>query len=156
MEIREGQVDEAEKITEELWLPPAQEMEQISDYCNLKEDLNLDKVTEEKKDKISSEDGNIFVAELEDEYIGLVEFEIKESGQIFSRGKKLKINEIFVKEDYRENGIASALMDKTEEVANKNYCSTVELDVNKRNETAREFYESCGFEIERMRMIKKP
>jgi ribosomal protein S18 acetylase RimI-like enzyme len=155
MNIRQARPEESEEISRELWLPLAREMEDVSDYNRLREDFDIQEVVDHKREKITEEEGFFFVAEEGDQLIGFVTGEVKESVPVFSRGEKLKINELFVKERFRRNGVASMMLEKLERKARKRGCSTVELDVNKENRSAQELYRSKGFDTERKRMVKE-
>lgn len=155
MKIVEAKPSEAEQIVEELWLPLAREMEEVSDYNELENDLDLSESVEHKKEKIESEDGHIFIAKEDKEMAGYISLTVKESAPVFSRGDKLKISELFIKEEYRRKGYASELIRKADKVFQNKNCSTIELEVNKKNESAKELYEKNGFEVERFRMIKE-
>lgn len=155
MNIREAREKEAEKITKELWLPLAKEMENVSSYNELENDLNIQDVINHKEKKIASDNSWIFLAENDEQLSGLISITAKESPPIFTRGKKLKIGELFVKKQYRRSGTASKLMNKAEEIAKENSCDRVELNVNIRNKSAKEFYENQGFETEKKKMVKR-
>lgn len=152
MNIREARPDEVVGITENLWLPLAREMEEVSDYNRLKDDLDIGDSIEYKRKKIESDDGYFFVAE-EDELAGFASATVKDSNPMFARGQKMKLNELFVRKDFRREGLASKLMQRLEEVAQEEGCETIELDVNIRNDAGKKFYENQGFNVERQRMI---
>ena len=154
MEIREAKTEEAEKISKELWLPLAREMEEVSGYNQLKEDIDVQEVIEHKRDKIDGEEGFFFVAEENGELLGFISGKVKESAPVFSRGEKLKVNELFVKEKFRRKGVASMLLEDVEKKARRRDCSTLELDVNKANKSAQKLYRDRDFETERKRMVK--
>ncbi|MFB6099633.1 MAG: GNAT family N-acetyltransferase [Candidatus Nanohalobium sp.] len=154
MEIREAESSEAGKIVEELWLPLAQEMEEVSDYNQLKEGLGLQETIEHKREKLQSNDSYFYIAEESGKKAGFISATVKDSPPIFKRGPKLKINEIFVKEDFRRKGIASELMDRIDEVAESGSVDTIELEVNVRNDSAKELYRKHGFKVEREKMVK--
>lgn len=149
MEIRLAEEHEAERIAKELWKLLANEMEKISEYNQLKDNLDIQEVVEHKKSYIQEENKFILI---EEEFKGFVSFKIKDSAPCFNRGQKLKISELFVKEKYRRKGLASKLMEEAMNYSED--CSTVELNVNVRNEKAKEFYKKHGFNEERIRMIK--
>lgn len=155
MKVREAKPSETEKLVQELWLPLAREMEEVSDYNKLREDLDTDKVEKRKRRKIKEKGNYIYVAIEDEEFIGLISSKVKESAPVFSRGDKLKITELYVTENYRREGVASELLDRMESLAEEESCETIELDVNKANESARELYRENGFEVERERMFKE-
>ena len=154
MNIRPAEPSEAEKVVRELWLPLAREMEDISDYNRLEEDLDLEASIEHKKDKIASENAYMFVAEDGDELTGFISATVEESIPIFSRGAKLTINEMYVDPEHRRKGLASDMMGRIEEVAEDGDVETLELSVDVENDSAQELYRAHGFETGRKRMIK--
>ncbi len=79
----------------------------------------------------------------------------KEGSEIFSTGKYAKLNEIFVKEDFRRKGIASDLLNRLFEHAKKVNCEHVELNVNVENESGKRLYENEGFESEKIKMVRE-
>ena len=62
--------------------------------------------------------------------------------------KSVRINEIFVREKYRHQGIGTKLLKMVENVAvNDSYLDNLELSVNNNNEIAKNFYLKCGFKF---------
>ncbi len=155
MKVREAKPSEAKNLVEELWLPLAREMEEVSEYNQLEEDLDIQETIEHKREKLGSGDTYFYIAEESDQKAGFISASLKDSIPVFSRGTKLKLNEIFVKKDFRRKGIASTLMNEIEEVANREDCETIELDVNVANQSAQELYRERGFDTERKKMIKE-
>ena len=154
MRIREAKKPEAEKIVRELWLPLAREMEQVSEYNELKEDLVLEDSIEHKRNGIREEGEHMFVAD-DGELLGFISATRKETPPVFKRGDKLKVNELYVKPEARKQGIASKLLEKINEIAGKNdEIDTVELEVDVENTAAKKLYRKNGFEAERNRMVK--
>ena len=154
MRIREAKKPEAGKITRELWLPLAREMGEVSEYNELKEELNLEDSIEHKKNGIREEGEHTFVAD-KGELLGFISATRKETPPVFKRGDKLKVNELYVKPEARKQGIASKLLEKINEIAEKDdEIDTVELEVNVENTAANKLYTKNGFEAERNRMVK--
>ena len=155
MKIREAKKPEAERITRKLWLPLAREMEKVSDYNELKDDLDIESCVERKREGIREEGEYMFIAE-ERELLGFISATVKETPPVFTRGDKMKINELYVKKEVRRKGVASKLMEKVEETADKENCSTIELEFDVGNQEAQKFYQKEGFEKVRERMVKSP
>lgn len=62
--------------------------------------------------------------------------------------KSVRINEIFVREKYRHQGIGTKLLKMVENVAvNDSYLDNLELSVNNNNEIAKNFYLKYGFKF---------
>ena len=60
--------------------------------------------------------------------------------------KSVRINEIFVREKYRHQGIGTKLLKMVENIAaNDSYLDNLELSVNNNNEIAKNFYLKYGF-----------
>ena len=154
MNIRPAEPSEVEEISRELWLPLAQEMEEVSNYNQLKEGLNLEATIEHKQEAVESDEKYLFVAENDGKLIGFISATVEESVPIFSRGDKLKINEMYVRPENRREGLASRLMERIEEVADDKEVETIELSVDVENKSAQELYRKHGFETSRKRMVK--
>jgi len=134
-------------------LPLAKEMEDVSGYNQLEENLDLSSVIQLTKENITSEDSFVILAEAVEE-IGFISATIEESPPVFSRGDRLKINEIYVTPEYRRQGVASKLISKIRRLTEYKDVETIELNVNIRNESAQELYQNLGFKTEKKRMIK--
>lgn len=63
-------------------------------------------------------------------------------------GKSLYLDDLFVIEKYRGNGLGSKLMEKVFEMAKEQGCKKVKWQVSKWNKNAIEFYKSKGAEID--------
>lgn len=62
--------------------------------------------------------------------------------------KSVRINEIFVREKYRHQGIGTKLLKLVENIAaNDTYLDKLELSVNNNNKNAKDFYLNYGFEF---------
>jgi len=113
----------------------------------------LSSVIQLTKENITSEDSFVILAEAVEE-IGFISATIEESPPVFSRGDRLKINEIYVTPEYRRQGVASKLISKIRRLTEYKDVETIELNVNIRNESAQELYQNLGFKTEKKRMIK--
>lgn len=153
MRIREAKKPEAEKITRELWLPLAKEMEKKSSYNELVDDINLEECIDHRREGIREPGKFTYIAE-EGELKGFISAKIKDTPPIFTRGDKMKINELYVKNSFRRKGIASRLISQIEKEAEREDCGTIELSVDISNETAKKLYEKKDFETVRERMVK--
>jgi len=63
-------------------------------------------------------------------------------------GKSLYLDDLYVIEKYRGNGLGSKLMDEVFEMAKEQGCKKVKWQVSKWNKNAIEFYKSKGAEID--------
>jgi len=62
---------------------------------------------------------------------------------------------VYVRPEYRREGLAGDLMDRIEDWAVERRCRRVSLDVNGANETARKLYEKRGYSVKRHRMVRE-
>lgn len=62
-------------------------------------------------------------------------------------GKSLYMDDLYVKSDYRNNGIGKILLDSVIEFAKKEKCNKVRWQVSNWNKNAIEFYKRIGAEI---------
>ncbi|MFB6208272.1 MAG: GNAT family N-acetyltransferase [Candidatus Nanohaloarchaea archaeon] len=152
MEIREARPDEANMIVEELWMPLAREMEQVSEYNSLSSKAES-KQKEYREKMLEESDRVTFVAE-EDGAIGFVAAKIDEPPPVFSRGYTLHISELYVRKTYRREGIATELMERVIDWGRERGCESVELHVDTPNTEAIEFYREHGFE-EKRKVLRK-
>lgn len=153
MEIREVRTSDAEEITLELWLPLAREMEEISDYNKLSEDIEKGSLIKYREEKINDDSVLMFVAEARNSLSGIITCSICERSEVFSAGKYGKINEIFVKKKFRKQGVATKLLNKVAEELPDD-AERIELNVNKENSAAKTLYEKNGFRVEKHKMLK--
>lgn len=63
-------------------------------------------------------------------------------------GKSMYLDDLYVVEKFRGNGLGSKLIDKVIELAKKENCKKVKWQVSKWNENAIEFYKSKGAKID--------
>jgi len=85
---------------------------------------------------------NIF-ATLDDKIIGLLTAEM--SVKLQRKKKVFFIDSIIVREEYRNKGAASFMIESAINYAKKHDCDVVELTSRILNETAHKFYENRGF-----------
>lgn len=154
MNLRKASIEDAEEIVLELWLPLAREMEDISGYNELADELNKKELIDYRKNKLKEDNSVTVVSENEEALTGFATISTKDRSEIFSRGKYAKVNEIFVKENFRRKGIASDLLNRLFELAKKLNCEQVELNVNVENEPGMRLYENKGFESEKIKMVR--
>lgn len=113
------------------------------------------KIEEHKREAIESSDSFLLVAEDSGEIKAYIHSKIKDSAPIFQRGDKMKISEIYVKENERRQGLASKLIEEVEQIAEERGCDTLELNVNTGNDAGIEFYRERGLRAEKKRMVKE-
>jgi ribosomal protein S18 acetylase RimI-like enzyme len=96
-----------------------------------------------------------FLAKNEHGFCGVVTAFNFNAGVINSGKKMLRIEDLFVKEEYRRRGIAQLLFEACSAYAVQNEIDTVTLNVLSNNECAVAFYKHMGFEVSAYKMIKQ-
>ena len=153
MDIRQANIDDAVTIVDELWLPLAREMAELDGYNALATDIRPDAI-EHREEKLAQSNYCVQLAVEDGSLIGLTSGEIQPTATVFERGPTLAISEAYVRQEWRRQGIASALLEALEAWAEDRGYDTAHLWVNKDNQPAHALYESCGFEIKRHQMVK--
>jgi ribosomal protein S18 acetylase RimI-like enzyme len=95
----------------------------------------------------------IFVAEVNGKIVGYIN--AYEFYSIWSRGKSLDIDDLYVATEYRRKKIASALMDFAVKYAENNDFKRVQLLAEPDNFNAHYLYGKLGFEIKDMKFFMK-
>lgn len=153
MEVRRANVDDAVAIVDDLWLPFAREMEELDNYNALAADAR-DAAIEHRREKLSDPKYCVHLAVEDGTFVGHTSAEIQASAPVFERGATLAISEVYVRPDWRRQGIASALLDALEDWGKKREYETVSLSVNVDNRAAKAFYEEFGFEPKRLKLVQ--
>jgi len=112
------------------------------------------KVQEFYEKLIDDENKIILVARDNDIILGYVYGFIQDNGNLFNN-KIVKLDALFVKEQYRGNGIARSLMKEFINWAREKEVSYVELSVCKDNTNAIKLYENEGFSIDKISLRKE-
>ncbi|WP_227133494.1 GNAT family N-acetyltransferase [Halorubellus salinus] len=73
--------------------------------------------------------------------------EVGSSPPVFARGDPLVVLEVYVRPEYRGDGLAGRVMDAVEAWGADRGCERAELHVSARNETAQRLYEARGYEV---------
>lgn len=106
---------------------------------------------------VESENGVIYIAEQDDEIIGVISGRIsqhddKKTGQTYD--PEGRVTQLFVKMPYRGKGIGRSLLDRIEQYFKDEGCESMWIMVFKPNECAYEFYQRHGFVDRDIDMIK--
>lgn len=106
------------------------------------------RTTEYIKNLFDNENAKVFVAEINDELVGLAECYIKEAPDypILQQRKWVLIDSIAVIESHRGKGIGKLLFERIKNWASENGVKRIELKVYSFNKNAMKFYEGLGFE----------
>ncbi len=148
MIIKKASIEELDKLTKILikFKEAVKEFEQekFRVLKNKKKPYEVIKNSVEKK--ITNEKGLFLIAYEKDEIIGFINGILREFNHLiyepFIYGE---IAQIWVKEEFRKNGISSALRDELFEWFKTNNCKYVKLEVLDNNPALR-IYEKWGFE----------
>lgn len=96
----------------------------------------------------------IFIARIEGVLVGYI------AGSIFERPQHVlkigvSIDELFVLEDYRKQGVAQALVNVLEEYAKKHGCTFMTVHTDYENMLSQSFYQSSGMQKVTVELYKK-
>ena len=152
MEIRELRQEELERLVNSCWKPFAEEMAALDEYNALVEDACDDQLTY-WNEQFEDTNAVTFVVE-NDGFIGYIVAERQDTPPVFQRGEEVHITELYVKDAYRDQGIASALMDQAEHWAVEHSAERVKLTVNRANESAQSLYRDRGYVVRLYTMDK--
>jgi GNAT superfamily N-acetyltransferase len=72
---------------------------------------------------------------------------VGESPPVFARGDPLTVNELYVRPEYRGDGLAHDLLDAVESWGRERGCERAELHVNARNDAAQRVYDAHGYDV---------
>lgn len=73
----------------------------------------------------------------------------------FREERRLYISEIHIRENYRNKGYGKLLLEAVEAEAKENGLGALYLHAEASNKSAIRFYESCGYEKERIQLRKE-
>ncbi len=96
----------------------------------------------------------VFVAEKEGRIIGHIMLEIKLMPPVYEIDREGFVDELFVKEGFRRQGVGTRLLEEGEKWARKKGMRQFSLHANARNSTARKAYKSFGLEDLTIKMSK--
>ena len=155
------------KYQEEDFLVAAELMDKLQDYLipldplhRLARDEDYGKnYTKLLIDKITKNNGVIYLAETENKSVGLAAGIIEDAsvedawGSIPSRSGR--IIELIVDEKQRGQNIGKKLMMETEKFLTENNCDVIRVEVFEPNKSAYEFYKKLGYNDRIIDLIKK-
>jgi ribosomal protein S18 acetylase RimI-like enzyme len=144
MKTRQLSQDDIETLVDELWVPLANEMAGLSTYQELAPDAREQTIAH-KQSLCEDSDSRTLVAEEHGNLLGYVSATIGAPPPIFERGPDLRIEELYVVESQRGQGIATQLLSRIQEWGESRNCDTASIGVNTSNEAAKHLYESLGF-----------
>ena len=136
--IRKAKIEEAEYLDEML-------TKLIRDERNFDKGISEDFIVEKYyENKINKEDNYLLVAEVNDFIIGYIYGYII-APTIDYTLKVLKIDALYVNEEYRNLHIASSLMDEIKKIAKEQKVNFIEVNVLNENTKAYNLYKKANF-----------
>lgn len=124
-------------------------------YVEMSPELK-DKFEKHLTESIEKDSPMILVAEINEKIVGFITYEIEENDYMDTKITKYGvIVEMYVDEKYREQGIASKLMNKVEAYFKSQNLSHVEIQLSTYNTNAMKFYSAKGYENKQTFVFKK-
>lgn len=154
MDIVEADVSDAERLVDDLWIPLAREMEEVSEFNRLADEGVRSDAVKYFTDRLRKDKHSFLIAKIDGEYAGFVSVEERSARPVFERDMYGHIHELFVAKGFRRQGIASELLDAVEELCREKDYDMIRLSVNVRNDSAQELYRENRFYAERTMMVK--
>jgi ribosomal protein S18 acetylase RimI-like enzyme len=163
MELHSLPTDEAvlRRQAEELWLPYHRDLEAAVDSHALADEVDLDGEVEFRRDLLESDSYRAWVAvdgvddrstvdlATDGTLAGFITTDVDPCPPVFDRPNRLKVGDIYVREQFRGTGLGRTLMERARDRAAEAGCGQLSLDVDVDNERALGFYETLGFEPHR-------
>ena len=153
MEVRETHESELTRLVNECWKPFATEMDAV-DRSNALAENAAEKQLAYCESRLTNESSNIYVAAENGNLVGYIALDWRDAAPIFERDGSMYITELYVKEDYRSQGIGSELIERGEQWAIKQGIDRVSLTVNQSNGSAQDLYRTSGYNVRQYTMDK--
>ena len=136
MKIRRGHIDDIESIAQlfddyRVWYRKDSDIEQAISFLT---------------DRLNYNESVIYVADLDGTLAGFTQLY-----PIFSSTKMKRmwlLNDLYVNENYRQQGIAKALIEKAKKLSNQTLSAGILLETEQSNEIGNHLYPSLGFKKE--------
>lgn len=150
MNIRNAQIEDVNKISELM-------LQVAKIHSNARKDIFKEKSIEEIKTEFNNRINNkenILVAEENNNIYGVIVYKIKEVKEHINLKDRttLYIDELVVDEKVRKMGIGKNLFSEVKKIAKEKNYDAVDLNCWNFNESAIQFYEKCGMNIQRLIM----
>lgn len=149
MEIRDARTDEVERITE-LWLSLAEGQRAYGSHI-LCED---NRIPIRESILRATVDGRVLVAEDQERLIGLVEFAI-EHGRYAQDAVRGSIQNLYVRPEYRNDGLGSSLLDRAEDRLEERGVDVLAIEAMAENTAALRFYRERGYTDHRVELERR-
>ena len=152
VEIRKAEIEDAELLGKNFWHPLAEEMREYHKVNRLEENAAKEAVNG-FKDRLKDESYEFFFLEQDGKEIAYISLE---RGERPTRelGKYIEVIGLYVKEEYRGEGIGTQLMSKARRYAEEKEADYMTVSAEWKNEKAREFYLKNGFEEKKVKFVR--
>lgn len=154
VEIRSLQPDELHRFVDTLWFPLGREMAALDDFNTLGENVREDAIAYHRR-AVTDDERTVLVAVEEDKFVGFINAKREEPMSFFDRQSTIHIIEVYVREQSRQRGVASALLQEIEGWEKAEDCEYASLVVHVDTHAAQSLYEDTGFEAKR-NLFAKP
>ena len=140
IKIREGTLNDLDKGLLKVFI------EGYRYHQNGRPDIFTNITDEELKNNLINEftKSNIIVAVNNDIIVGYLAYFIK------IHRKKLEVDQLIIKEEYRGKGLGKKLMEEAKKIAIENNCTRIELNCWLFNKNALDMYEHIGYTKQRI------
>jgi len=153
MQIRPATEGDVETLVDDLWVPFTREMLEHDPDAALADDYREDALAH-RREQLEREDRIDRVADADGQLLGYVSAEVREPPPVIERGDRLHVLEVYVRPEYRREGVGAALLAEAERWGEQQGCTRVTLSVDASNESAQALYRERGFDVARHRMRK--
>lgn len=153
MEIRRLREEGIERFIDELWLRARREMAAVREYT-LAGDVRGKGLTQQRT-RLPDDDFVTYLAHRGGDLLGYVIAEVRTPPPFFRQVRECHINELFVREDARRQGVAGELLDTAEDWGRVRGCEHLDLYVDRENRAAKALYEDKGYAVKRHNMKKR-
>ena len=139
MQTREATPADAQTVKSELLVPGFRETTAADPGFS---ELDEDGVADVDVSRwLDDDDRVLFVAESDGDLVGHISGGRHDSPPIYTRGARTHVDGLYVKPDYRREGVASALFDRIEEWATERGCEYIGVSAHVDNDAAVEMYD---------------
>lgn len=128
-------------------------MEDRNERFELSEDAEQTMISN-FKNGFRQDDVFVYVAEVDDEVVGYLLFEIRDVPPIFTRERDCALDQLYVKPEHRGQGIAKELVDRAAMIGEEKGAETIVMTIDAENDDALGFFDNLGYEIWRHHLFK--
>lgn len=153
MEITEAKKGDEEEIAKDFWHPLGKQMEKYSELNKLKQCAVEDALKAFRK-QLEEKEYRHFFLEQDGERKGLITIKI-DNRPSREKGKLLEIINLYVKDEYRSQGLGTEMIEHAKELAREKDCDFIRTSAEWKNNGARSFYEKNGFEEKQVKYVDK-